>query len=243
MLKDLDARHSQFAQRIEKAYNALRAEMGVFESRRSIAEAETVTKLTELAFLFIPLTFCCGLYSMQVNELRDGVPLTTFVITVVIVFVICYGVRLVLRSTIVTESGQAAREILWAQGRIKPGTSIPARQFVWLTMREAWKKGGKSVAYVIFLLMIAITAVPVAFLWKENHMDYGLNAMISLLFIPFGIGIAWFSATAYQEEAGPQRPLTTWLFLVLSSVLSEKRQESRPSSLNTIASRSLEETA
>lgn len=243
MLADLDARSAQFSTRIEKAYNALRAEMGVFESRRSIAEAETVTKLTELAFLVFPLTFCCGLYSMQVNELQNGVPLTTFVITAVIVFVICYGARLVLRSSIVTESGQIAREILWAQGRIKPGISIPARQLVWLTIREAWKRGGKSVAYLIFILTTSITAVPVAFLWRENHMDYGLNAMLTLLFVPFGFSVAWYLATAYRVEAGAQRPLATWLFLLLSYILAEKRQESRPASWRTSASSTSGETA
>lgn len=130
IIEELDSRTQRFSQRIEKAYAALRAEMGLFESRRSIAEAETVTKLTELAFVFIPLTFCCGLFSMQVNELQKGVPLRTFIITAIIVFVICYGARIIMRSSIIVESMQSAQESLWAAGKMKPGSPIPTRSLV-----------------------------------------------------------------------------------------------------------------
>lgn len=44
----------------EKPYAALRADMAVLESKRGIAEAESVSKNTELAFIFIPLTFHHG---------------------------------------------------------------------------------------------------------------------------------------------------------------------------------------
>lgn len=60
--------------RLIEAYAALRADMQFTESRRSINEAKTVTKLTELAFIFIPLSFTCSLFSMQITELSGGVP-------------------------------------------------------------------------------------------------------------------------------------------------------------------------
>ena len=46
---------------------ALASTMSIIESKRAIAEASAVTKLTELAFFFIPLSFSVGLFSMQVQ--------------------------------------------------------------------------------------------------------------------------------------------------------------------------------
>ncbi|KAL3441392.1 hypothetical protein BJX65DRAFT_313833 [Aspergillus insuetus] len=44
----------------------------IMESQRAITEAESVTRLTELAFFFIPLFFAAAVFSMQVRELADG---------------------------------------------------------------------------------------------------------------------------------------------------------------------------
>ncbi|KAK4498802.1 hypothetical protein PRZ48_009312 [Zasmidium cellare] len=200
IIDELDSRTRGFSRRIEKAYAALRAEMGLFESRRSIAEAETVTKLTELAFVFIPLTFCCGLFSMQVNEIQNGVPLRTFIITAIIVFVICYGARIIMRSSIIVESMQSAQESLWAAGKMKPGSQIPTRQLILLTLsKEAWKRGGSASTYLVFLVVLSFTVVPVAFLWTDVHLGSSLNVLIMLLLVPIGIAVAWTCATAYTD--------------------------------------------
>lgn len=73
----------------------LRSEIALLDSSRSIAEAQTVAKLTELAFAFIPLTFACSIFSMQVTELRNGVP---FLVTAEDLGMFAYVVRLVLQS-------------------------------------------------------------------------------------------------------------------------------------------------
>lgn len=227
IIEELDSRTQRFAQRIEKAYAALRAEMGLFESRRSISEAETVTKLTELAFVFIPPTFCCGLFSMQVNELQNGVPLRTFVITALSVFAICYCARIILRSSIIVESMDRARESLWAAGKMKPGSPILTRQLVSLTLKETWKRGGQAVTYLVFLSALAFTVVPVAFLWTKTHMDTGLNVMIMLLLVPIGIALAWACATAYTEarsESANGVPLALRVALWVSTRLIAKRR-------------------
>jgi Mg2+ and Co2+ transporter CorA len=64
------------------------------DSRRSITEAECVSKLTELAFVFIPLSFVASLFSMQVHELDGGVPLYQFAPVAISVVVVAYIVRL-----------------------------------------------------------------------------------------------------------------------------------------------------
>ncbi|KAF2164101.1 hypothetical protein M409DRAFT_25448 [Zasmidium cellare ATCC 36951] len=207
IIEELDSRTQRFSQRIEKAYAALRAEMGLFESRRSIAEAETVTKLTELAFVFIPLTFCCGLFSMQVNELQNGVPLRTFIITALIVFVICYGARTIMRSSIIVESMQSAQESLWAA--------------------KALKRGGLASTFLIFLFVGSFTAVPVAFLWTNVHLGSALNVLIMLLLVPIGIAVAWTCATAYTDvrstSAENKVPLELRIALWVSGAIISRR--------------------
>ena len=48
--------------------------MSLLESKRDIEEAEGVSRLTELAFFFIPTTFAASLFSMQVWELEESPP-------------------------------------------------------------------------------------------------------------------------------------------------------------------------
>ena len=45
----------------------LQSTLAIVESKRGIAEAESVTKLTELAFLFIPISFSTTFFSMPVD--------------------------------------------------------------------------------------------------------------------------------------------------------------------------------
>ncbi|RAR04102.1 mg2+ transporter -like zinc transport protein [Stemphylium lycopersici] len=56
---------------LERSSMALLTEIQIVDSRRSIAEAESISKLTELAFVFIPLSFVASLFSMEIREL-DG---------------------------------------------------------------------------------------------------------------------------------------------------------------------------
>ena len=74
------------------------------ESRRSINEAKTVTRLTELAFVFVPLYFCASLFSMSVYELQNGVPIWTFVVTAFAMVFLAYGVRLLIGNEFLSNS-------------------------------------------------------------------------------------------------------------------------------------------
>ena len=85
--------------RTESTHRSLMATMSLIESKRGISEAESVTKLTEWAFFFIPLTFTATLFSMQVKEL-DGSTSVSFFVAVALAITICsYGLRLVIRSS------------------------------------------------------------------------------------------------------------------------------------------------
>ena len=52
---------------IEQINDSLRTTVSLIESRRAISEAESVTKLTELAFFFIPLSFAASFFSMPLD--------------------------------------------------------------------------------------------------------------------------------------------------------------------------------
>ncbi|KAL9105477.1 MAG: hypothetical protein Q9227_009357 [Pyrenula ochraceoflavens] len=51
------------------------------ESRQAMAQADTVAKLTILAFIFIPLSTVSGIFGMNVKEITDGTRLWQFGVT------------------------------------------------------------------------------------------------------------------------------------------------------------------
>lgn len=62
-LKDeLEATHA----RIDGSFQAIMLTMSMIESQKAIARAETVGKLTSLAFFFIPLSFVTGIFGMNI---------------------------------------------------------------------------------------------------------------------------------------------------------------------------------
>ncbi|KAB5578903.1 hypothetical protein GE09DRAFT_1215039 [Coniochaeta sp. 2T2.1] len=100
----LRADATAMTERCQEVQQSLRAEMSLLESKRGIEEAESVSRLTELAFIFIPVTFVASLFSMQIKELADEpVPAYAFVIAAVIAVTVSYSLRLVQRSIVVSE--------------------------------------------------------------------------------------------------------------------------------------------
>jgi hypothetical protein len=51
--------------RLDSVYHAVMSTMQIVESKRAIEEAELVSKLTHLAFFFIPLTLVTGVFGMD----------------------------------------------------------------------------------------------------------------------------------------------------------------------------------
>lgn len=49
----------------ESTFTALMGTLSIMESEKAITQAEEVTKLTQLAFFFIPLTFIAGIFGMN----------------------------------------------------------------------------------------------------------------------------------------------------------------------------------
>lgn len=74
---------------LEDIKGHLQSEIGLWsidESRRSIEEAVSVKRLTQLAFIFLPLNFVTSLYGMNIQEMTgNGIRLWIFFITAICV--------------------------------------------------------------------------------------------------------------------------------------------------------------
>lgn len=96
--------------RLDTASSSITQNMALLDSRRSIAEAEGIAKITELAFFFIPLTFAATLFGMEIEQLQTPAPLSLF-ITIGIAFVSAsYIIRLMIRSLWIRNLKQACTE-------------------------------------------------------------------------------------------------------------------------------------
>ena len=56
----------ELASRANATFQAIMSTMAIIESQKAITQAEEISKLTELAFFFIPLTFVASLFGMNV---------------------------------------------------------------------------------------------------------------------------------------------------------------------------------
>ena len=78
----------------------------VRESRKSIDEAASVKRLTQLAFIFIPLTYASSLFGMNIKEMTgDGPKLWIFVVISICVILTTFGFSLFARRILRPNDG------------------------------------------------------------------------------------------------------------------------------------------
>jgi len=61
-------------QRVDRSFQAIMSSMSIIESERAITQGIAIARLTELAFIFIPLSFAAAFFSMQVKVRRYQSP-------------------------------------------------------------------------------------------------------------------------------------------------------------------------
>lgn len=77
----------------EGTFTALMATMSMIESEKAIREAESVGRLTELAFFFIPITLAAGIFGMNIREFSNPEPsVWMFVVTSIAALRVAYFV-------------------------------------------------------------------------------------------------------------------------------------------------------
>ncbi|KAL1387617.1 hypothetical protein HDK64DRAFT_308824 [Phyllosticta capitalensis] len=90
-LRKFELRAEGVLRHFESTFNASIGTMSFIESTKAIQTADQVKKLTQLAFCFIPLSFVCGIFGMNVHELAD-VSLWTWAATSASLLLIVYFV-------------------------------------------------------------------------------------------------------------------------------------------------------
>jgi hypothetical protein len=164
----------------------LLAEVQIVHSQRSIAEAESVTKLTELAFVFIPLAFVASLFSMQVHELEEGVPLYHFILVAIGFILFAYAVRLSVRSTNLLYLRNKLFTQIRKSSQLQENDPIPTHTFMaWIshTIGSAIMRGFVSwSSLIISATLIAAMLSPIVTLWLRG-IDKGFSAIVTLIIL------------------------------------------------------------
>ncbi|KAF1993736.1 hypothetical protein P154DRAFT_582509 [Amniculicola lignicola CBS 123094] len=89
-LKGIKEDVEKAVRRTEATFNSLMATMSIIESRRAISQAESVTKLTSLAFFFIPLTLSATVFSINV-EFEGKLKAWMWAVTSLVVMTLTYS--------------------------------------------------------------------------------------------------------------------------------------------------------
>ncbi|KAL8943781.1 MAG: hypothetical protein Q9211_000864 [Gyalolechia sp. 1 TL-2023] len=150
-------------------YKSLMTAMSLVESKRGISEAESVTKLTELAFFFIPLTFAASLFSMQVKELdADTTSVGVFFGVALTITACSYVLRLAIRSSAFVSFLRRWKDDIRISTDSSSGAPIATTMVLkWMRRRLSWCLYPASV-------MIP-TAALLAGLWTRSLQD-GIKA-------------------------------------------------------------------
>lgn len=202
MLDDLDhKRIPEFLDRVRAVHAALRSEMALLDSSRSITEARTMARLTELAFVFIPLTFVSSLFSMQVTELEAGISIWAFVLAAMGLAAFTYATRSLLQSELLRVISQRAKEGLLASGKGSRSQNASAFQVAKYVTALIWQHCLPAVNAMVFVAVSALPIVPIAFMWIQNSLGVGLHAVMTLLVLPPGLAVAYFAACAFEGLA------------------------------------------
>lgn len=165
---------SSLRERTAEAYKSLMASISIVESKRGIAEAESVTKLTELAFLFIPLSFSASIFGMQVKELNpENISISAFFIMAIIVTSSSYVLRLFIRSAFFIKTKRDIVRKVRDDAKISEGDPISTRQFLTATWHLLLKllfklmPNFKVTALIVSVLLCALIP-PFVVLWKKT---------------------------------------------------------------------------
>lgn len=233
LASDVDERIKETLDQLDEVSTALRAEVSMLDTKKSIAETEIVTKLTELAFFFIPLSFAASLFSMQVNELGDGVPVWYFVLTGCAVLLVAYSSRLAVRSALLTSRWSRAVDAARQSHGIADGEPVSTRDFLAWAAPKLWHSAVRpAVALLVALApaagMLSVFAAlcgPLIALWARGF-DAGFTAAISMVMLPLVIAMTWTAFGVVVPKNKLRSGLRAWWAMMLTERarrLEEKR--------------------
>lgn len=201
---------------IDRSYNEIRSEISIVDSQKSIAEAESISKLTELAFIFVPLTFASSLFSMSIDQLQDPAPIYAFILTAIGFVALAYAARLMIRSERISTSLRSITRQAREDMNLQEGQGISTSGFVYWAVPQAGAhvttslsallhKAEDALPAVILLLVIAALVSPIILLWRSK-IDRGFLAVITLVFLVPDIALIWFITRHRLDKARNRLP-------------------------------------
>ena len=198
LLEEIVLQINSLRQRTTRSYKSLMANMSIVESKRGIMEAESVTKLTELAFFFIPLTFSASIFSMQVKELdASRISIAAFFTLAVLITTASYALRLLIRSEVFVYQRKRILTDIRQDAGLTPGSSIPTKTFLaWM-----WRRIG--LLAVITTILVALLVTPVVVLWTKD-INHGFKVLITILLLAFILAASYVigNAMLYIDARG-----------------------------------------
>ncbi|KAJ5173162.1 Mg2+ transporter protein CorA-like/Zinc transport protein ZntB, partial [Penicillium capsulatum] len=233
---DLSKEIDQMCARLRQVSNLLTSNMGLLDSRRSIDEAHAVSRLTELAFLFVPLSFATSIFGMQIQPFDGPVPVRIFIGVAVGVTAFAYLVRMTSRSQWFSYAKATTKHGIqrYAESHSLaiPTRSIPTLlmlQWIGAGLGSGWKQLRKSIFRlarhtwalfgfaIIFIFLTGVTAgVPIAIVWARD-MDPGTQSavtipIIMIVFLFVGVPL-WRMSNPEFRDALPKR-ISRWVGLI-----------------------------
>ncbi|OGM49812.1 hypothetical protein ABOM_001491 [Aspergillus bombycis] len=220
---DLFDQINQMLARLRRASSSLTSNMGLLDSRRSIDEAHAITRLTELAFLFIPLSFSTSVFGMQIEPFKDSAPVWKFFVVASAVTTFAYLMRLTMRSQWLASLKQNVKLDVrrYAEQRGLPvqvrslsmllllqwfGTALlRSSKATWVWIDRNSRKAGTELWRVVgfplgLFLMTGIVAVaPIAVLWTRS-MDQGVQGTVTGVVIVAILGLV---GVPYWRRSNP----------------------------------------
>ncbi|KAF3942228.1 hypothetical protein ABW19_dt0200952 [Dactylella cylindrospora] len=114
-------------ERTNSTFQAVISSMSIIESQQAIYEASSVGKLTELAFIFIPMSFAAAFYSMQIDDLNAT---TNKFFTLAAILLLCsYTVRLFVRSRVRIALQHVVQAPIYNAAVVTRGQPIPTMTY------------------------------------------------------------------------------------------------------------------
>ena len=181
---------SSLNQRLDQAYSSLTSKVQISDSHRSIAEAETVTRLTELAFLFIPLSFATSIFGMQIVD--GSTPVSTYITVALVLTSAAYILGFFIHRTTHYRIAiaQKVRSSIIADAKLRTGSRIStAFFFKWLLHSMQ----GFSHTFVFGATILIMVVIPLPILWTRD-LNSGIQIAISSLLVSVPIFLVVYLA-------------------------------------------------
>lgn len=166
------------AAKAEELDAALRDELSILESRKQLLESSNISRLTELAFFFVPLTFVTSAFSMQVQELQLAPPVKSFLVAAFIAVFWTYMFRLLFNGRAFKKVSRKTERAARKYGQVQECQAVPAGVYFSFLLRGI---------FVYFFSMCGVFSVCLASilaLWVgRSEIDSGFKTVLTVAVI------------------------------------------------------------